>query len=219
MNKGYLYVTAFLVGALVMFFYMKGCDSPPLHSLQDSLNREQNLNDTLKLENTKVIKKSDSMLFKNVKDSLSYRKIIDSQSRVIAVLQGKFKVSRDSIFSLYGQLKEYYEAKDTVALLRSYMELREELNEADGLLFTIQIARDSLQNTAQNEGGRLNGLIAQLKGQISTLNGLLIQCTDNASSLAKNGNTAIKKARAANMWGRISTVLAAILGVILLVAK
>lgn len=219
MNKGYLYVTAFLVGALVMFFYMRGCASPPLHSLQDSLRLEKQLNDTIVIRSKALIAKYEWDAARDSIDRLAYQRIIDSQKRVINSLQGRFKSSKDSIFTLYGQLKTYYEAHDTLALFTSYRELRDELTIANNLLFSIQIQRDSLENASTSEIERLKGLITQLKGQINTLNDLLIQCTDNASSLAKNGNAAIKKARAANIWGRISTVLAAILGVILLVAK
>lgn len=218
MNKAYLYVSAFLVGALLMFFWMKGCGpSSGIDKIQDSLRIENALNDTISLQAKFLLRHSEALESKNKSDSLSYRKTIDSQARVIAVLQGKFRITKDSIGTLYDQLKVFYDAHDTIALANAYQELRGQLDLANQLLFSIQIGRDSADNMNTAEIARLNVLLTALQSHIKAYEALLVECTTNASNLAKTGQRAVKKAKMDALFAKIGAGLAALVAILLIV--
>lgn len=219
MSKAYLYVLAFLLGGMVLFFWMKGCGpASGTDKIQDSLRIEQALNDTIAGNARFLLSYSQALETKNARDSLSYRKTIDSQARVIAVLQGKFRVTKDSIGTLYDQLKVFYDAHDTIALANAYAELRGQLDLANQLLFSIQIGRDSADNINTAEIARLNVLATALQSHIKAYEALLVECTTNASNLAKTGQKAVKKAKMDALFAKIGIGLAAIV-TLLLIAK
>jgi len=204
--------------AVACFFLFRGCQqSKAVQSIQDSLNVERALNDTIKIEKAVIAKANDSIMVKSHSDSAKFVSKIDSLSKVVATLRGQFKVTKDSIGTLYSNLKTYYLGHDTVALYRTYSELQTQLTDANNMLFAIQLARDSSDNARDTEIVRLNGLIKTLEAQISELQALLVSCTANASNLAKTGDLAIKKAKASGLFAKIGMGIAALIAVLLLI--
>lgn len=219
MNKAYLYVLAFLLGGLVLFFWMKGCGpASGTDKIQDSLRIEQALNDTIAENARFLMSYSRGLETKNARDSASYRKTIDSQSRVIAALQGKFRVTKDSIGTLYDQLKVFYDSHDTIDLANAYAELHGQLDLANQLLFSIQIGRDSADNINTAEIGRLRVLVTALQSHIKAYEALLVECTTNASNLAKTGQKAARQAKMNALFAKIGAGLA-VLVTLLLIGK
>lgn len=220
MSKILPYLAVLLIGIAVCFFWMKGCGKESdVQVIQDSLNTFKKKNDTIVALTTVVSHKFDSIRVRHTHDSLGYTHKIDSQSHIITVLRGQTKITKDSVVILYRQLKEFYDNKDTVALLAAYTELRNQWSQLNQQLFNLQIARDSSDNIRTAEIERLNGVITSLEGQIVEFKDLLIQCTDNASNLAATGNKALKKAKMASLWSKIGGGLAAILAVLLIAHK
>lgn len=213
----YIGIVAILL--IACFFFFRGCQQgKALQSIQDSLNIEKALNDTIKIKATKAAQTNDSIVVKNTKDSTKYVYKIDSLTRIVQTLKGQFKVTKDSIGTLYDQLKVFYYQHDTVALAETYSRLYTELTEANNQLFAISLNRDSVDHANKDEISRLNGVIAILRMQIVEYVALLKDCTDNASKLASNGNLAIKKAKSAGLFSKIEAALAAIIIALLLVA-
>lgn len=220
MSKILPYLVVLLIGIAICFLWLKGCGKgSDIQIIQDSLNTFKKKNDTIVALTTVVSHKFDSIRVKHTHDSLGYTHKIDSQSHIITVLQGQTKVTKDSVVILYKQLKEFYDNKDTVALLAAYTELRNQWGQLNQQLFNLQIARDSSDNIRTAEIERLNRVVASLEGQITQFKTLLAECTDNASNLAKAGNKAVKKAKLAALWGKIGTGLAGILAVLLIAHK
>lgn len=206
------------IGVLLLiccFFLFRGChQGDSLQVIQDSLNREKALNDTIIIQSKSLLSKYQVEEIRDSIDRLDYQRIIDSQKLVIKGLQGKFKVTKDSIFALYGQLKTFYDAHDTVALLNSYVELRQQLTLANNQLFAIQISRDSADYTRDAEITRLNALVITLQSHIQAYEVLLTECTSNSSNLAKNGNLLAKKAKGGKLFAEIAAGILAIIALI-----
>lgn len=212
----YIGIVAILL--IACFFFFRGCQQgKALQSIQDSLNIEKALNDTIKIKATKVAQANDSIVVKNTKDSTKYVSKIDSLTRIVQTLKGQFKVTKDSIGTLYVQLKTLYDAHDSIGLARTYYELRDQLNSANQLIFSIQISRDSADNVRNAEIARLNGLVIILQGQLTQYINLLTECTKNADSLSKSGNLAIKQARAGKLFAKIGAGLAALITALLII--
>jgi hypothetical protein len=204
--------------SIACFFLFRGCEqSKSVQAIKDSLNVERALNDTIKIEKAVISKANDSVMAKSHKDSTIFISKIDSLTKIVATLKGQFRVTKDSIGTLYGQLKTFYYQHDTVALVETYNRLSSELTEANNQLFAIQLARDSSDNARDTEIVRLNGLIKTLEAQISELQALLVSCTANASNLAKTGDLAIKKAKASGLFAKIGMGIAALIAVLLLI--
>lgn len=211
------YISIGVIVLIACFLLFRGCkQGKALQSIQDSLNVEKALNDTIKIKTVKMAKITDSIAVKNTNDSVKYVFKIDSLTRVVQTLKGQFKVTKDSIGTLYGQLKIFYLNHDSVALLATYNRLYTELTEANNQIFAIQIGHDSIDNANGAEIVRLNGVVNKLQGQIGDLQGLLIACTSNASNLAATGSKAIKKARMNALFSKIGAVLAAIVTILLI---
>lgn len=211
----YIGIVAILL--IACFFLFRGCQQgKALESIQDSLNVEKALNDTIKIKATKVAQANDSIVVKNTKDSTKYVSKIDSLTRIVQTLKGQFKITKDSIGTLYAQLKIDYLNNDSAALTDTYIRLYTQLTEANQQLFAISLNRDSVDQTNKNEITRLNGVINKLQVQIGDLQGLLVACTSNASNLAETGSKALKKARMNALFFKIGAVLAAIVSVLLL---
>lgn len=196
---------------------MNKCSNQQVNTLTDSLKVEKALNDTLIIQTKQSLKKTDSIQQKKVIDSLSYTRKIDSQTRVIASLQGRLNVNKDSIKTLYANLKTFYLNHDTIALKETYERLSEQLTEANNMLFSIQIQRDSADNIRNAEIARLNGVINTLQGQIHELQSLLKLSTDNASNINKTAMKAIKRQKVATLLAKVGVGLSLVLGIILAV--
>lgn len=217
MSKIFPYLLVLIMGVVLCLVLRNGCGKDSaIHKIQDSLNVERALNDTIKIALSASHKKFDSTSHKNTADSIRYTYKIDSQSHIISVLQGKFKVTKDSLWASYTQLKVFYLNHDTAALAQTYQNLSSQLTDANNELFAIQIARDSADNIREAEITRLRGVVVTLQGQIAKLQDLLRQSTDNSSSLAKTAQKAIKKQKINALLAKVGTGIAAILGVILI---
>jgi hypothetical protein len=213
------YIAIGLLIIIASFFLYRGCgQGKAVQAIQDSLNVERALNDSIKLQANRVAKSNDSILVKNSKDSVKYIFKIDSLTRIVQTLKGQFKVTKDSIGTLYGQLKTFYLNKDTIDLVNTYNQLYTQLTEANQQLFEISLTRDSVDHANAEEIARLNGVILVLRKQIVEYISLLRDCTANADSLAKNGNLAVKRAKSAGLFSKIEAALAAIVIALLLVA-
>lgn len=211
----YIGIVAILL--IACFFFFRGCQQgKALQSIQDSLNVEKALNDTIKIKATKAAQTNDSIVVKNTKDSTKYVSKIDSLTRIVQTLKGQFKVTKDSIGTLYAQLKIDYLNHDSAALTDTYVRLYTELTTANNQLFSLSLNRDSVDQTNKNEIARLNGVINMLQVHIGDLQGLLAACTSNASNLVDAGSKALKKARMNALFFKIGAVLAAIVSVLLL---
>jgi hypothetical protein len=216
----FIFVFTFILCAIAIIGYaLKGCnrDNAAIQKIQDSLNVEKALNDTIKIKASRIAYFNDSLTVKHTKDSVKYISKIDSLVKVVQTLKGQFKVTKDSIGTLYGQLKTFYYQHDTVALIATYNRLSSELTEANNQLFAIQLNRDSVDNVNVAEILRLNGLITTLQGQIKQYNDLLTDCTGNASKLAKNGEAALKRAKAGKLFGLLGTGIAALVALLVLI--
>lgn len=215
MGKTVPYIAIFISGVVICWIFMNKCSNQQVNMLTDSLKVEKALNDTLIVQTKQSIKKTDSIQQKKVIDSLAYTRKIDSQTRVIVSLQGRLNVNKDSIKTLYGNLKTFYLDHDTVALKETYERLSEQLTAANNMLFAIQIQRDSADNTRNAEIARLNGVINTLQSQIHELQSLLKQSTDNASNINKTAMKAIKKQKVAALISKVGIGLSLVLGIIL----
>jgi len=217
MSKVFPYLLVVAMGIVLCLVLRNGCGKDSaIQKIQDSLNVEKAINDTIKIALSTSHKVFDSTSHKNTSDSIRYTRKIDSQSHIIAVLQGKFKVTKDSLWNSYNQLKVFYLNHDTVALAQTYENLSSQLTEANNELFAIQIARDSADNIREAEITRLRGVVVDLQGQVVQLQDLLKQSTDNSSSLAKTAQKAIKKQKINALLAKVGTGIAVILGVILI---
>lgn len=214
MSKAYLYVLALLIGGLLMFFWMKGCNGSGIQKLQDSLNVERVLNDTIAIRSKSLISKYEIEQTRDSIDRLDYQRIIDSQKLVINSLQGKFKVTKDSIGKLYDNLKVFYLDHDTASLFLAYGELRQQLTLANNQLFAIQIARDSADYTRDAEITRLNAVVTTLQSHIKAYEALLTECTNNGAALYKNGILATKKAKGGKLFAEIAAGILALIALI-----
>ena len=218
MSKIWPYILVLLVGIIATFFLMGGCGKAnSVQSLQDSIRAEKNRNayitdSNLKLKYAVYLTETQSHF-----DSITFQRKLDSQSKVIAGLQGKFKITKDSIMTLYTGLKTFYDNHDTVALFATYADLRDQLNLANNQLFAIQISRDSLDYSYKTEVGRLNGVIDTLQVQLKQFNDLLVECTTNAAALAKNGQKAVKRAKLNGLLSKVGIGVAGLLTILLIV--
>lgn len=216
-SKTITYLSLFLAGVLLCFIFMQRCvKGNQIDAIQDSLNRERALNDTLIVQSKVVFYQNDSLKQKKAVDSAIFVKKIDSQSRVIASLQGRLNIKKDSIRTLYDNLKTFYLNHDTVALQATYDNLSTQLTDANNLLFAIQLARDSADNIRIVEIARLNQVINTLQDQIKQLKELLVESTTNASNLNKTALKALRKQKVDALLAKVGTGIAAILGIILI---
>lgn len=215
MSSTIRYIVCVIAGVGICWIFMNRCTSQQTQSLIDSLKVEKALNDTLIVQTKQSIKKTDSIQQKKVVDSLVYTRKIDSQTRVIASLQGRLNVNKDSIKTLYANLKTFYLDHDTVALKETYERLSEQLTQANNMLFQVQLARDSADNLRNAEITRLNGVINTLQGQIHELQSLLKLSTDNASNINKTAMKALKKQKVAALISKVGIGLSLVLGIIL----
>lgn len=217
MGKTITYISLFIAGVLVCFIFMQRCvKGNQIDAIQDSLNRERALNDTLIIQSKVVFNQNDSLKQKKASDSVIYVKKIDSQRRIIASLQGHLHVKGDSIRTLMGNLKTFYLNHDTAALQATYDNLSTQLTDANNLLFAIQLARDSADNIRIAEIARLNQVINTLQDQIKQLKELLVECTNNASNINKTAIRALRKQKVNALLAKVGTGIAVVLGIILL---
>lgn len=218
MSKTIPYFIVFAIGILCCWYFMRGCDKADT-GLVNTITALSAKNDSLAAKSKGVIRENDSLLIaKKAGDSIFVHKL-DSQSHIIAIWQGRFKVTKDSIGVLYRSLKDLYLSHDTMALVEAYAELGDQLKDAQEQLNSLQSARDSSDLLRDMEISRLQGIIGKLQAEITELNGLLVACTSNASDLAKNGLKAAKKAKLAALISKVGIGLASIMAVLLLVHK
>lgn len=215
MSKGITYFLVFAIGILACWYFMQGCDKPN-EKLENTIKVLAAVNDSLFIKSQKVTRQNDSITIAKVIGDSLYEHKIDSQTHIISKLQGRFKATKDSIGTLYADLKTFYLNHDTVALAETYQRLSDQLQTANQQLFSIQIQRDSADNIRDAEISRLQGIIGQLQGEITELKGLLTECARNASELAKTGLKAAKRAKISALISKIGVGLSAILAVILL---
>lgn len=202
------------------FFQFKSCNkSDTTKAITDSIKTQLAVIDSLKKSAVAVSFDNEQTKLKYGADTIAYRHKIDSQSHVIAVLQGKFKVTKDSIGSLYANLKIFYLNHDTVSLAETYQNLATQLNDANNQLFAIQIARDSSDNIRDKEIQSAHEVIDDLQNQIVRLQSLLQACTVNADALGKTATKAAKKAKMAALLGKVGLGIAVILTALLLLEK
>jgi hypothetical protein len=218
MRNGLLYFLVFAIGIFCCWYFMRGCDRPD-EKTENTIKVLSAANDSFYISSQKLGRKYDSIIIAKVIGDSAYEHKIDSQSHVIAVLKGKFNVTKDSIGVLYRNLKTFYLDHDTVALAETYQRLSDQLQSANQQLFAIQIQRDSADNIRDAEITRLQGVISQLQAEIVELKQLLTACTSNASELAKTGLKAIKRAKISALISKIGVGLSAVLAVILLSNK
>lgn len=212
------YLVVFAIGILCCWWFMRGCDKPDA-GLIDSIKILSAKNDTIVLQNDALSKKNDSVILAKRRGDSLYSHKIDSQSRIIAIWEGRFKITKDSIGVLYDKLKELYVAHDTADLVEAYQQLGEQLQDAKTQLSALRVAKDSADNIREAEITRLQGVINQLQTEIIELKTLLVQCTSNASELAKTGLKAAKKAKIAGLISKLGVGLSALLAVLLLSHK
>jgi hypothetical protein len=161
MNKPLLYIIIGVIAVAAIFFLFKGCKASKAQTkaLTDSLVYYRNVSDSNHKNVIIVTKFNDSVVGKNHKDSIWYNQKINDQAHVIAVLNGRYSKIKDSIPNDYALLKKFYLDHDTTALYETYNRLNQELIDANNLLFSIQLARDSSDNIRVSEIERLNGVI------------------------------------------------------------
>lgn len=208
-------------GILILgFLQFQACNKTETPTaLTDSIKTQLAVIDSLKKSAVAVSFDNEQTKLKYGADTIAYRHKIDSQSHIIAVLQGKFKVTKDSIGSLYANLKIFYLNHDTVSLAETYQNLATQLNDANNQLFAIQIARDSSDNIRDKEIQSAHEVIDDLQNQIVRLQSLLQACTVNADALGKTATKAAKKAKMAALLGKVGLGIAAILTAFLLLEK
>lgn len=209
------YLAVLAIGIFICWYFMRGCDKPD-EGLVDSIKVLAAKNDSLVVGGEKVKHQNDSLKIAIKEGDSIYKHKLDSQSRIIAIWQGRFKVTKDSIGVLYGNLKKFYLNHDTIALAETYNRLAQELQDANQQLFAIQIARDSSDNIRDAEIARQRRNISELEDQIDELSRLLTACTNNASELAKTGAKAAKKAKISALISKIGIGISAVLALILI---
>jgi|SRR5882762_2657911 len=209
-----------LCAIFLVFYIFKGCGKgSSIQIIQDSLNSYKEKNDSIKGRATVIAKSNDSLITAKVIGDSLYKHKIDSQSHVISILKGQTKITKDSVVILYKQLKEFYDNKDTVALLAAYTELKNQWTELNQQNFNLQIAQDSIGNIKDAEIARLNVVIIELGKQIDQFKTLLTLSTDNASAQAKAANKAVKRAKLADLWAKLGTGIAGVLAFLLIAHK
>ena len=212
------YILLFIAGAASCFFLMRGCSGNSAYqSVKDSLNQEIRKEDSIKVKNAALSMQNAVVIALNQKNIITYQAKIDSQYRVIAILKGQFKVSKDSISVLYANLKKFYDEHDTVALAQAYTNLATQLNDANNLLFQISLARDSADHIRNDEITRSHAVIDTLQSEITQFKGLLIDCTNNNAALASTAQKALKKSKINSLVAKLGGGIAALLAIILLV--
>lgn len=212
------YLVVFAIGILCSWYFMKGCDKADT-GLIDTIKVLSAKNDSIAVAAKSISLHNDSITIAKKKGDSVYQHKLDSQSHIIAIWQGRFGITKDSIGVLYGKLRDLYLANDTVELASAYHELGYQLQDARTQLSALQSARDSADLIRDGEVSRLNGIIDQLQAEIKQLEGLLVDCTNNASALAKTGLKAARKAKIAALISKIGIGLSAVLAVILLSHK
>ena len=212
------YILLFLFGAAACFFLMRGCSGNSAYqSVKDSLNAEIKKEDSIKLKNAALSTQNAVVIALNQKNITTYQAKIDSQSRVIAILKGQFKVSKDSIGVLYANLKKFYDEHDTLALAQTYANLATQLNDANNLLFQVSLARDSADHIRNEEIERSHAVIDTLQSEITQFKGLLIECSNNNAALSSTAQKALKKSKINGLLAKFGSGIAALLAIILLV--
>ena len=212
------YILLFLLGVAACFFLMRGCSGNSAYQfVKDSLNAEIKKEDSIRLKNAALSTQNAVVIALNQKNITTYQAKIDSQSRVIAILKGQFKVSRDSIGVLYSSLKTFYDSHDTVALKLAYTNLATQLNDANNLLFQVSLAKDSADHIRNDEITRSHAVIDTLQSEITQFKGLLIECSNNNASLSATAQKALKKSKINGLLSKFGGGVAALLAILLLV--
>jgi len=175
------------------------------------------LNDTLRNIGFRHSQQVDTINAHHTRDSLKFSRKIDSLAKVCATLKSNFLATRDTIASLHNRLEAAFLSNDSSAVWLIADSLNDELVKANGQLFAWQTGRDSTETTNMDEINRLRGVIVELQQEIVTFKGLLVDCTNNASNLAKNGDAAISKLKKRTLWAKISGTLNIILTALLFI--
>lgn len=213
-------IVLFLVILVMGFFLFQTCNKGnSLTTISDSIKIEKAVNDSLKKSLATISFDNEKIKDNYRADTIAYKRKIDSQAHIIAVLQGKFKVTKDSIGTLYTNLKKFYLDHDTLQLQITYQNLATQLSDANQQLFAIQIARDSADYIRDKEIQNAHQIIAYSQDQINKLQALLKICTDNGSDLVKIATKAQKKAKLAAILNKVELGVAGILAAFLVLHK
>lgn len=197
-----------IASIIVWVLIVRGCytQNRDIKSLQDSLSKFNGVTDSLVKRAAFFSYYNDSVVAKSLKDSAVYVQKIDSQTSVISVLKGRFNVTKDSIGVLYGQLKTFYLNHDTVALMATYNNLHQQLIDANNMLFAIQLARDSADNTRDSEIGRLNGVIVEINRSLRDFKQAFAAEVKNSQGLSSELDKVIRQKKKANLWGIVQKI-------------
>lgn len=213
------YIGCLLIGACICFFCVRGCYQTALDKTKEDLQQEIRKEDSIKVKADTLSRKYSDISFIYGQDTMHYQHKLDSQNHVIAVLQGRFKVTKDSIGTLYAALKTFYLNHDTIALQQTYENLAAQLRDANNQLFALQIARDSADYTRDQQIVALRQTITKLQSLIKDYQSLLNECSANNKALSNIASTALKKAKANSLFAKISGSLAVVLAGIILLVK
>src|SRR5882672_5322389 len=141
MSKIIPYFAVFAIGIFCCWYFMRSCDKPDT-GLIDTIKVLSAKNDSVAAVGQNIFYENDSLKIVKKRGDSIYEHRIDSQNHIIAVWQGRLKITKDSIGSLYTNLKTFYLNHDTVALAETYQRLSDQLHDANQQLFSVQIARD-----------------------------------------------------------------------------
>jgi hypothetical protein len=202
------YLICAAIGAAIFFLCLKGCNksSDDTKSLKTGLSVANHITDSLNILVSKVSHRNDSILIKSHQDSAKYSHKIDSQSRIIAILTGRFANTKDSISTLYDNLKVFYLNHDTASLRATYENLHQQLVDANNELFAIQIARDSADNIRNSEILRLNLVITQAQAALQDFKVAYTREVINSQSLGAELEKSIKQQKRAKVLGVIEKI-------------
>lgn len=208
-------IIGWIVAIALVIYCVNSCnkDAKAIQIAQDSLNIHKKITDSIKRDKDYLLSANEVLIITNHNDSARYARTNDSLKTVIAILKGKFSITKDSINTLYAQLKTFYLAGDTNSLKIAYLELRKELDEAGSQLFQIQIARDSADYAKDNEIDRLNGTIKTLQGQLDRA--FVDLTTQIANSRAEENATKklINRQKRAKLFNIFENIFAGIAGI------
>lgn len=205
-----LYIVALLVGFGLCALLFKGCGNKAVQVLTDSLQHYEDVQQEIVTQTNTVKKANDSLMVSFHSKEVVYKNKIDSQTHVIAVLKGQFKVAKDSISKNFADLKRDYDNKDTAALRQAYNELGSQLSDANNLLFNLSRERDLADSTRDNKIADDRTIIESLQSQVKQLGNLLDSCNTNSASAIKAGEKAARKAKARGLLAKIAATIAAI---------
>lgn len=211
------YLAVFIGGGVLCFLLFRGCGkNSAIQTLQDSLNIEKVLNDTIIVKASGLSKSNDSLMAHYKKDTGIYRHKIDSLTKVTITLKKSFLHTADTIRNLHDRLDSAFAANDTAGVWDLADSLNNELTRASNLLFAWQISRDSSDYLRENEIDTLHVTLSSLQTQLIQIKTLLKDCTDNSTSLSKTASSAIKKSKINGLLSKVGIGLAAVLAVFLL---